>query len=109
MGLIDSVYSPISFNMRMGPTQVLPLISLRSLFIDLECAALRALMESPALAVEKMRRDRELWEKVREDRVPQGTFWEIVWPAWDCRAYGNESIGGCCETYLKAGPPWMLA
>ena len=46
-----------------------------AMFINLESAALRA-TERSALAVEreKMRRDRELWEKAREDRVPQGAF-----------------------------------
>ena len=38
---------------------------------------------------EKMRRDRELWEKAREDRVPQGAFWDVVQPAPACHAYGK--------------------
>ena len=43
---------------------------------------------------EKMRRERELWEKERKDRVPPGAFWEVVWPAWDCRAYGKREYWG---------------
>ena len=69
-----------------------------AMFINLESAALRA-TERSALAVEreKMRRDRELWEKAREDRVPQGAFWEVVWPAWDCRAYGKREYWGVLQ------------
>ena len=29
------------------------------------------------------------WEWAREDRVPQGAFWDPLWPANDCRAYGK--------------------
>lgn len=43
---------------------------------------------------EKMRRDRDLWEKPLEDRVPQGASWEVVWPAWECRAYGKREYWG---------------
>ncbi|KAF9651191.1 hypothetical protein BDM02DRAFT_3091558 [Thelephora ganbajun] len=39
-------------------------------------------------------RERELWEKAREDRVPQGAFWDPVWPAYDCRAYGKREYWG---------------
>ena len=46
---------------------------------------------------EEMRRDRELWEKAREDRVPLGAFWEVVWPAWDCRAYGRREYWGLLQ------------
>ena len=46
---------------------------------------------------EEMRRDRELWEKAREDHVLQGTFWEVVWPAWDCRGYGNREYWGMLQ------------
>ena len=43
---------------------------------------------------EVMERDRELWENAREDRVPKGAFWEAVWPAWDCCAYGKREYWG---------------
>ena len=75
-------------------------------FANLESAALRASMEKSALVSEreksererdKMRRDRELWEKVLEDRVPQDAFWEVVWPAWDCRAYGKREYWGMLQ------------
>jgi hypothetical protein len=36
-----------------------------------------------------LRGERERWEKAREDRVPQGAFWDVIWPAEDCRAYGT--------------------
>jgi len=74
-------------------------------FIDLESAARRVSRERDALVEErerseqereksgwereKMRRDRELWEKALEDRVPLGAFWDVIWPALDCRAYGK--------------------
>lgn len=72
-------------------------------YIDLESAALRVSWQRSALAAErekserereKMKRDRERWERAREDRVPQGAFWEAVWPAWDCRAYGKREYWG---------------
>jgi len=74
--------------------------------IDNESASRRASMANSTLAVEKekveherdaMRRERELWEKAREDRVPQGAFWEVVWPAWDCRAYGKREYWGMLQ------------
>jgi hypothetical protein len=70
---------------------------------DPEAAARHASREKAALMVEKeksqrerenMRRDRELWEKAKEARVPQGAFWEVVLPAWDCRAYGKREYWG---------------
>jgi len=76
-----------------------------AMFIDLESAALRASMAKSALVEEKsalvaereelgrererMKQDRELWEQAREDRVPQGAFWDAISPALDCRAYGK--------------------
>lgn len=72
-------------------------------FTDLKSTALRALWEKSALVTErekserergKLRREREFWEKVPEDRVPQGAFWEVVWPAWDCLAYGKREYWG---------------
>ena len=71
--------------------------------ISLESAAFRASRETSALVAErekserereKLRREREFWEKVPEDRVPQGAFWEVVWPAWVCRAYGKREYWG---------------
>jgi len=77
-----------------------------SSFINLERAASRASKEKFALMAErgeserqreKMRREREFWAKVPEDRVPQGAFWEVVWPAWDCRAYGKREYWGMLQ------------
>ena len=42
----------------------------------------------------ELREERERWERAREDRVPQGAFWEVIWPAWDCRAYGKREYWG---------------
>ena len=59
--------------------------------------------ENALLAVEKdksrhereaMAQERELWEKARDARVPPGAFWDVVWPAWDCRAYGKREYWG---------------
>jgi len=75
-------------------------------FISLESSALHSSAEKSALVAErekserereKMKRDREFWEKVLEDRVPQGAFWEVVWPAWDCRAYGKREYWGMLQ------------
>ena len=41
-----------------------------------------------------LKEERERWEKAREDRVPQGAFWESVWPAEDCRSYGKREYWG---------------
>jgi len=77
-----------------------------AMFIDIESATQRVSMENSTLAVEKekteherdvMGRERELWEKARENRVPQGAFWEVVWPAWDCRAYGKREYWGMLQ------------
>jgi len=68
-----------------------------------ENAASRASNEHSALVVrreeserqrEELKRERKFWEKVPEDRVPQGAFWEVVQPAWDCRAYGKREYWG---------------
>jgi hypothetical protein len=47
--------------------------------------------EKEALTEErkKLKEERERWEKVREDRVPQGAFWGALTPAEDCRSYGT--------------------
>ena len=75
-------------------------------YIDIESAASRASSQTSALVAEreksewereKMRVEREFWEKVPEDRVPQGAFWEVVWPAWDCRAYGKREHWGMLQ------------
>ena len=74
-----------------------------STYISLENAASRALKERLSLVGrrekserqrEELKREREIWEKVPEDRVPQGAFWEVVQPAWDCRAYGKREYWG---------------
>ena len=39
---------------------------------------------------EKLREEREKWEKAREDRIPQGAFWGTEpQPVSSCRAYGK--------------------
>ena len=72
-------------------------------YINLESAAFRASREKSALVAEReklerererLRREREFWERVPEDRVPRGAFWGVVWPAWDCRAYGKREYWG---------------
>jgi len=77
-------------------------------FYDLESAANRVSREKSALAAErklwkleegkleqereKLRHERELWERARDDRVPQGAFWDVISPAPDCRAYGKREF-----------------
>lgn len=42
-----------------------------------------------------LKEERERLEKARdEQRIPQGAFWEVVWPAWDCRAFGKREYWG---------------
>ena len=42
-----------------------------------------------------LREERERWEKARDEQtIPKGAFWEVVWPAWDCRAYGKREYWG---------------
>jgi hypothetical protein len=74
--------------------------------IDIGPAKQRASFENASLAFEKektererkvMVRERELWEKAREARVPQDAFWEVVWPAWDCSAYGKREYWGLLQ------------
>jgi len=43
---------------------------------------------------EALEEEREKWEKAREERVPQGAFWDGIWPAWDCRSYGKREYWG---------------
>ena len=54
--------------------------------------------EKSELEREKLRLERELWERAREDRVPQGAFWEVVWPLWECRAYGKREYWGSLQS-----------
>jgi len=52
--------------------------------------------EQQSLEQERQRwkEERQRWERAREDRVPQGAFWDGVWPALDCRAYGKREYQG---------------
>jgi len=65
----------------------------------LESAIRRSELERSRLEREKgeLRRERERWEKAREDRVPQGAFWEVVQPALDCRSYGKREYWGILQ------------
>ena len=38
---------------------------------------------------ERLRLERERWEKAKEDRIPQGAFWDVVSPAPACLSYGK--------------------
>lgn len=78
-------------------------IDLLEPLMDIESATRHASMENSTLTLEKgntenereaMTRERKLWEKAKEDRVPHGAFWEDVWPAYDCRAYGKREYWG---------------
>jgi hypothetical protein len=52
----------------------------------------RQLLEEEELALKE---ERERWEKARDElTIPRGAFWEVVWPAWDCRAYGQREYWG---------------
>lgn len=71
--------------------------------VNLESARQHARNEGATLAFEKekteherkvMARERELWEKARDARLPQGAFWDVVWPAWECLAYGKREYWG---------------
>jgi hypothetical protein len=43
---------------------------------------------------DRLKEERERWEKAQEDRVPQGAFWATEpSPAPDCRAYGKRQFG----------------
>jgi len=53
--------------------------------------------EKLELEKEKLRLERERWERVREDRVPQGAFWEVVSPAVACSAYGKREYWGMLQ------------
>jgi len=76
-----------------------------AILINLESAARRASTEKAALVAEKsalvmereklgrererMKQERELWERAKEDRIPHGTFWDLISPALNCCAYGK--------------------
>lgn len=71
--------------------------------VNLESARQHARNEGATLAFEKektenerkvMARERELWEKARDARLPQGAFWDVVWPAWECLSYGKREYWG---------------
>ncbi|KAF9782632.1 hypothetical protein BJ322DRAFT_165718 [Thelephora terrestris] len=51
----------------------------------------RRLLKEEESALEE---ERKKWEKAREDRVPQGAFWEVVQPALDCLSYGKREYWG---------------
>jgi len=72
-------------------------------FMDIESAMRRASTENSTLVLEKgkseheremMAHERELWERAKENRVPQGAWWEVVWPAWTCSDYGKREYWG---------------
>lgn len=71
--------------------------------VDVESAKRHASTEDAILAFEKEKTEREreiiahervLWEKAKEARVPRNAFWDVVWPAWDCLAYGKREYWG---------------
>jgi len=71
--------------------------------IDIESATRRVSMANSTLTVERgktehereaMVHEKELWEQAKEARVPHGAFWEVVWPDWDCHAYGKREYWG---------------
>ena len=78
--------------------------------IDIESVKRHASIENATLAFEKektererkvMAHERELWEKAREARVPQDAFWDVVWPTWDCLAYGKREYWGLLRNIPK--------
>jgi len=49
-----------------------------------------------------LKEEREEWERARQgSRVPQGAFWEVVWPRWECRAYGKREYWGILRNVPK--------
>lgn len=71
--------------------------------LDLESAKQRASIENATLTFEKektererkvMAHERELWEEAKDALLPRGAFWDVVWPAWDCLAYGKREYWG---------------
>ena len=52
----------------------------------------RRILEGVKLALKE---EREKWEKARDEtNIPQGAFWEVVWPRWECRSYGRREYWG---------------
>lgn len=51
----------------------------------------RRLLREEELALQE---ERKKWERAREDRVPQGAFWEAVQPKLDCLSYGKREYWG---------------
>lgn len=77
-----------------------------AMIVDVESAKRHALNEDAILAFEKEKTEREreivvreraLWEKAKEARIPQNAFWDVVWPAWDCLAYGKREYWGVLQ------------
>jgi hypothetical protein len=44
---------------------------------------------------------REERDKLEKARIPPGAFWEVVSPAWDCRAYGTREYWGILRNVPK--------
>jgi len=61
----------------------------------------RELMEDERQLLEQekqeLRSERERWEKAREDRVPQGAFWDALWESVECLAYGKREYWGILQ------------
>lgn len=52
----------------------------------------RQSLENQELA---LREERERWERARDEQtIPQGAFWDPLWPVWECRAYGQREYWG---------------
>ena len=52
----------------------------------------RRMLEGERLALEE---ERKRWEKARDEtNIPQGAFWDPVWPIWECLAYGRREYWG---------------
>lgn len=71
------------------------------------------LLENERQSLEKeeqaLKEEREKWERARdEQKIPQGAFWEVLWPAWDCRAYGRREYWGILRN-IPAGRSEMDA
>ena len=82
--------------------------------IDVDSATRHASTENSTLIIERekterereaMAREKELWEKAKENRIPLGAFWDAVWPAWDCRAYGRREYWGVLKNIPKDWTP----
>ena len=53
---------------------------------------------------EELRRELERWERALGRNIPQGTFWDGVRPAADCRAYDTREYWEYCRTSPMVGP-----